>query len=81
MSWPKEITNRTKFESIPLYILNELKFKFKIYNEISECIDVIEELDYCDRVYKTKQVPQLDYARDYHHFDLVTAKWLVEQIC
>jgi hypothetical protein len=81
ISWPKEITNRTKFESIPLYILNELKFKFKIYNEISECIDVIEELDYCDRVYKTKQVPQLDYARDYCHFDLVTAKWLVEQIC
>jgi len=24
--------------------------------------------------------PQLDYARDYHHFDILTSEWLVDQI-
>ncbi len=81
ISWPQEIANRTKLESLPLHILNELKFKFKVYNEISERIDIIEILDYCDRVYKIKQVTQLDRARDYFHFDKLTSQWLVEQIC
>ena len=81
ISWPQEIANRTKLESLPLHILNELKFKFKVYNEISERIDIIEILDYCDRVYKIKQVTQLDRARDYLHFDKLTSQWLVEQIC
>ena len=81
ISWPQEIANRTKLESLPLHILNELKFKFKVYNEISERIDTIEILDHCDRVYKIKQVTQLDRARDYFHFDKLTSQWLVEQIC
>jgi hypothetical protein len=81
-SWPQEvIADRTTLENLPLHILNELKFKFKIYNEISECIDEIEVLDYCDRVYKIKQVTQLDRARDYFHFDKLTSQWFIEQIC
>ena len=81
-SWPQEvIANRTTLENLPLHILNELKFKFKIYNEISECIDTTEIVDHCDRVYKIKQVTQLDRARDYHHFDKLTSQWLIEQIC
>ena len=79
--WPHCIFSRADLLNLPPYILDELKFTFKVYNELMECFDVIEVLDYCNRVYKIKQVPQLDYARDFHHFDKLTSQWLIEQIC
>jgi hypothetical protein len=80
-SWPQEITDRTTLENLPLRILNELKFEFEVYNKMSDGFDAIEVLDHCDRVYKIKQVTQLDRARDFHHFDKLTSQWFIEQIC
>ena len=51
------------------FIINHIN---NIYHNVA---DIIEVLD------KIKQVPQLDYARDFHHFDKLTSQWLIEQIC
>jgi len=75
-SWPS-ITSLKDFVKLPPSIVNELDIVYNVYDRLLE----LSEVDYCKSVHNLLEVEQLDYARDYHHFDLVTAKWLVEQIC
>lgn len=79
-SWPQKILNRTIFESLPAGIVTELKLKYKIYDEISKSIEMVELIEECKNIFGLIEVPQLDYARDHHHFDKLTSLWLVEKI-
>ena len=79
-TWPS-VTSCSDFVSLPLHVVNELKVVFNVYDRMLELNEVIKILDYYKSVHNLLEVELLDYARDYHHFDLVTAKWLVEQIC
>ena len=80
VTWPAVVTI-DDFDNLPLYITTELINDFKIYDRLLELSKILRIIDYCKSVHNLLEVEQLDYARDYHHFDLVTAKWLVEQIC
>lgn len=74
-SWAN-INNTTDFFKLPLHIKNEL-INFKVYDRMLELIKQIEIIDYCKFNYNLIEVPQLDYARDYHHFDILTSQWIV----
>jgi hypothetical protein len=70
-SWPTCPRNITELENLPGHILDEMKHIHRCYNDFktqleSNIIHIHE---------------RLDWARDYHHFDLLTAQWLVDQIC
>ena len=80
-SWPQKIRDRKIFENLPSYIVNELKYKFEIYDQIYKSIVQTEIVEECKKIYNLVEVLQLDYARDHHHFDKLTSQWLIEQIC
>jgi hypothetical protein len=79
-SWPSCPTTVQELENLPDYIKHELvslhgcyhRFEFWLANHIDPCI-------FPNNVIYLWE--QLDWARDYHHFDLLTAQWLVDQIC
>jgi hypothetical protein len=70
-SWPACPRTSTDFENLPKYILDELKNLHLCHDKIKTQLesDVIH-------IYN-----RLDWARDHHHFDVLTAQWLVDQIC
>lgn len=73
-SWEK-ISTIDNFLNLPVYIISELT-DLKVYNrmlEIAEFVDIINK-------YGILEVPQLDRARDYQHFDLITSQWVVNKI-
>tara|TARA_R110000822_G_C15309055_1_gene492666 strand:+ start:336 stop:1181 length:846 start_codon:yes stop_codon:yes gene_type:complete len=80
VTWPSVVTN-DDFSNLPLDIVTELINDFKVYDRMLELSEMVSIIDYCKSVHDLLEVEQSDYARDYYHFDLVTAKWLVEQIC
>jgi hypothetical protein len=79
MSWPDCPTTLSELERLPNYIKEELKFVFKCYNDFEYALSDANKLVFPDNVIYIKH--QLDWARDHHHFDLLTAQWLVDQIC
>ena len=76
-AWPDCPRSLAEFENLPEYIKQELKSVFKCYNKF-EYSFLNADVFPGDIIYIKKQ---LDWARDYHHFDLLTAQWLVDQIC
>ena len=69
------------FTNLSLNIVTELIDDFKVYNRMLELSEMARIIDYCKSVHDLLEVKQLDYARDYHHFDKLTSQWLIEQIC
>jgi hypothetical protein len=54
----------------------QLKEKSTEWEQLENLLDLKEILDQS----QITQVYNLDYARDGHHFDLITAQWVVDQI-
>ena len=84
VTWDSVVTI-DDFSNLPLNIVTELINDFKVYDRMLELSEIIRIIDYCRSVHNLLEVEQLDYARDYHHFDLITARHivdkLVKQIC
>ena len=84
VTWDSVVTIND-FSNLPLNIVTELINDFKVYDRMLELSEIIRIIDYCRSVHNLLEVEQLDYARDYHHFDLITAQHivdkLVKQIC
>jgi len=74
--WP-QINNYDDFLNLPNKVVHELKTVFKLYDFLLNSFREIEENKW---FYNMLYVKQLDYARDYNHFDKLTSQWLVEQI-
>lgn len=79
-SWDSVVTV-DDFANLPLNIVTELIDDFKVYDRMVELSEIVEIIDYCKSVHNLLEVKQLDYARDYHHFDKLTSQWLINQIC
>jgi hypothetical protein len=76
-SWPAVCPrSESEFAALPEYIQQELflqpdnKSKFEVMFASNEFFDY----------YNVLQLTNLDYARDYHHFDDATSKFFVQQI-
>ena len=80
VSWPG-VTSCADFFNLPTHIINELDDVFNEYDNMLELTEVSKITDYCKSMYNIVEVTQIDYARDFHHFDKLTSQWLIEQIC
>jgi hypothetical protein len=69
-SWPECPCTIADFENLPKYILDEMKNVHGCYDEIRTQLE--------SSIIHIRQ--RLDCARDHHHFDILTAQWLVSQI-
>lgn len=74
--WPDLTTmSLSEFNAIDKKILNEIK-SFKIYDELVEyitCNSLFSDLE-------NLEIKQLDFARDHHHYDYLTAGKFVDSI-
>ena len=63
---------------LPEFVQQELKQQFKIWTQFQQVLELHYQLStLIDRIIN---VERLDLARDGHHFDLITAQWVVDQI-
>jgi hypothetical protein len=76
--WP-DINNHNDLLNLPTYILDEIKTVHQVYDYLTEIFSTIELMDYCETL-NVIEVPQLDWARDHHHVDILSNKWFVEQL-
>jgi hypothetical protein len=75
-SWPVVLpSNKTEFELLPDHIKNDVK---------NQALDIIKYYDSeWTNFLKTNQLLELtnlDYSRDYHHFDRITSEFFVQKI-
>jgi hypothetical protein len=81
--WP-DINNYTDILNLPLHILDKIKTHHTAHNLFTEINNIIE-LVHQSETLNIIEVAQLDWARDYHHVDILSNKCfvdkLVEQIC
>ena len=79
--WPRCPRILAEFESLPEWIVVELKNLHSCYSNLKRlllpphCADAESSLQ--DIIYITNR---LDWARDHHHFDILTSQWVVDQI-
>jgi len=78
-SWPCCPKTLQDLENLPSWIRKELKESHSAYDHIKSLlilnepyVRLPEEIIYIDK--------RLDWARDYHHFDILTSQWVVDQI-
>lgn len=77
--WPYNVPrSMQKLLSLPEYIQVELKEHFKTWNEIETSLRLQSLLSILEN--DIIKVDRIDIARDGHHFDLLTAQWVVDQI-
>jgi hypothetical protein len=74
--WPAEPpTTVTEFNALPQWILSEIKNLHDCFDTISDILKIKQDQHRFDFI----PVQQHDIARDGHHFDLITAKWVAKQ--
>ena len=80
-NWPSNYPNTIdQLLSLDSAIIDELKNFFKIYNDIEFNIFYLEQMHKLSSKNNLGVIKQLDYARDAHHFDLLTSQSFVDQI-
>jgi hypothetical protein len=72
ISWPRCPVNLEEFNALNSNIVDELVNDFKIYDMFKSHYDYIDQL-YGNTDY-VSEIQRLDYARDGHHYDLLTAE-------
>ena len=78
-SWPCCPQTLKELENLPSKIKKELK-------ELHSCFDDIKNLFVRNHIITNLPTDiiyineRLDWARDYHHFDILTSQWVVDQI-
>lgn len=74
-SWPIEAPlDRRSFDLLPKSVIDEI-------DQLHNCTPYFEDFYRLEETIRDVIcVPRLDLARDGHHFDLATAKWLVDQL-
>jgi hypothetical protein len=64
-----------EMEKLPNWVIRELKYKFNYYNKLKDLLSTLESADVVSKI-NGLYIPvlQIDRARDYHHFDLLTSQ-------
>ena len=84
--WPACPRTLAELESLPGWIIQELTELHGCYNKLAQyillppCPDAESSLSVeilQDMIYVTNR---LDWARDHHHFDILTSQWVIDQI-
>jgi hypothetical protein len=78
--WPECPETLTDLQNLPTFILNEIKNLHRCYEELEQLLPSTQEhipdlLADVIHIYS-----RLDWARDHHHFDILTSQWVVDQI-
>lgn len=61
-----------EMKKLPNWVIRELKYKFNYYNELLSELELAADASKINGIYIP--VLQIDRARDYHHFDLLTSQ-------
>jgi hypothetical protein len=70
-------TTVNQLVSLPDFVQNELKEHFKLWPKIQQFVELSGVMSSLNS--NIIDVNRLDLARDSHHFDVVTAQWVVDQ--
>jgi len=74
--WPSEAPDSIdQLLSLPQWIIDELTIVHQLFNAIETSLNLENKLKQLQVV----EVRRKDFARDGHHFDLVTAHWVAQQ--
>jgi hypothetical protein len=77
--WPALVPGTLdELRALPEFIQSELKNRFNSWTEFESLIELNNTRALVQK--NVIQVNNLDLARDGHHFDIITAQWVVEQI-
>jgi hypothetical protein len=78
-SWPLEHpTTPQQLLELPEFVQHELKQQFNVWEQFQQVLEINYQLStLIDRIVN---VERLDLARDGHHFDRITAQWVVDRI-
>ena len=83
VDWPLDAPDTAKeFSALPKIILEDLK-QFGVFEYFESFYSSLENLsikEITSLFAKISRVPQLDYARDHHHFDKITSQWVVDHV-
>jgi hypothetical protein len=63
---------------LPDFVQTELKEQFKLWTTIQQSVELPDKLRNVSNA--VININRLDLARDGHHFDLITAQWVVDRI-
>ena len=74
--WPPSPQTKHDFKNLPDRIKKELKELHNVFDLMTDFYD-IQHLLPKDIIYVNER---LDWARDHHHFDILTSRWVVDQI-
>jgi hypothetical protein len=79
VDWPDHPpSTQHKLLALPEFIQTELKENFKIWTDLPQSMEQHLLLSKLEK--DLVRVDKLDLARDTHHFDIITARWVVDQI-
>ena len=79
VDWPDLVPSTLdELLALPKFVQTELKEKFKLWTDLQQSMG--SQLLQSELENNFIKVNRLDLARDAHHFDLITAQWVVDQI-
>ena len=79
VDWPDLVPSTLdELLALPKSVQTELKEKFKLWTDLQQSMQ--SQLLQSELENNFIKVNRLDLARDAHHFDLITAQWVVDQI-
>lgn len=74
--WPFQVPRCVQeLEALPDFVKHELSHEFHCWHDLVDYVELRQIIQ--DRV---SVVPQLDTARDGHHFDRLTSAWVVDHV-
>jgi hypothetical protein len=77
-TWPQRPPkNFQELENLPEFIINQLKHVFCVYQELHNILGSFVDYSCISSIH---HVQQLDWARDKHHFDIFTSRWVARQV-
>jgi len=75
-SWPQRAPRCLQdVDQLPVSVKKELMQDFKCWDALIDYLDLLKIIKH-----KISVVPQLDIARDGHHFDGLTSAWIVDDV-
>jgi hypothetical protein len=79
VDWPAQApATPDELLALPAFVQTELKNDFNIWTDLQQSIEQKSLLSTLEK--NLIKVDRLDMARDGHHFDIITAQWVVDQI-
>jgi len=75
--WPSCPKSVSEIEKLPEFVLDEIKNLHQCNAQFQDLLLTLESHLLSDVINISQR---LDWARDYHHFDILTSRWVVDQI-